>query len=550
MYAPPCSCRTGTNSIDESAKDSFRSKVSSPGMPNTCFTPSASKHSTKRSDALRNVMVCRLFQRAVSTVPTSMKKLALFTTLAVLALVPASASAASSTNWTIRGAGFGHGIGLSQYGAYGYAAHGAEWKSIALHYFKDTHLGNVAGRTVRVLLQSGNGTVWVSGATRAGSHKLDSSKSYRLMRKGLGVELRTARGKRIATMNGVVTVASSAGSVALGGRAMNGLSDGRYRGVIEVRPGTFGGLMAVNALSIDDYIRGVIVGEMPTSWPLPALEAQAVVARSYALTTDAGGAIFDQYPDTRSQMYYGMSRETSGTNQAVQATAGAVGIYGDSVASTYYFSTSGGRTENLKNSWPGSAAVPYLRSVDDPYDNMSPRHRWRFVWSKSKLDAKLGSFVKGKLKSVKVTRRGVSPRIVNAQVVGSRGTVNVTGPQLRSRLGLYDTWAYFVSIKTGQGDASTQPSQPDTQLTDGGGATAARAWMRRVVEPGARTLYVRGAVSPTPKKVTLQVRGRKGWKTVGYGRTDARGRYALLVETAGTYRVLAGGGVGPAVRVR
>src|SRR3954451_18810434 len=272
MYAPPCSCRTGTNWIEESAKDSFRSKVSSPGMPNTCLTPSASKHSTKRSDALRNVMVCRLFQRAVSTVPTSMKKLALFTTLAVLALVPASASAASSSNWTVRGAGFGHGIGLSQYGAYGYAAHGADWKSIALHYFQGTRLGNVAGRTIRVLLQSGNGTVWVSGATRAGSHKLDSTKSYLLMRKGLNsVELRTARGKRIATMDGVVTVSSSSGSFVLGGRAMNGLSGGRYRGKLEVRPGTFGGLMAVNALPLDSYIQGVIVGEMPTSWPQPAL---------------------------------------------------------------------------------------------------------------------------------------------------------------------------------------------------------------------------------------------------------------------------------------
>src|SRR3954447_21908557 len=478
MYAPPCSWRTGTNWIDDSAKDSFRSKVSSPGMPNTCFTPSASKHSTKRSDALRNAMVCRLFQRAVATVSPPMKKLALITTIALLALA-GQASAASSSNWTIRGAGFGHGIGLSQYGAYGYAAHGSEWKSIALHYFKDTHLGNVAGRTIRVLLQSGNGTVWVSGATRAGSHKLDLSKSYRLMRKGLNsVELRTARGKRIATMDGVVPVSSSSGSVALGGRAMNGLSDGRYRGVIEVRPGTFGGLMAVNALPLDDYIRGVIVGEMPTSWPLPALEAQAVVARSYALTSDAGGAIFDQYPDTRSQMYYGMSRETKGTNQAVDATAGNVVMYGNSVATTYYFSTSGGRTENVENSWPGSSPVPYLKSVDDPYDNLSPRHRWRFVWSKSQLDAKLGGFVKGKLRSVKVTKRGVSPRIVNAKVIGTRGTVNVTGPQLRSRLGLYDTWAYFVTIKSGQGDASTQPSAPSgdpMQVTDGGGATASSA---------------------------------------------------------------------------
>jgi stage II sporulation protein D len=480
-----------------------------------------------------------------------MKRLVLPTILLVLALT-GPAQAASSSSWTIRGAGFGHGIGLSQYGAYGYAAHGANSTDIVLHYYKGTRIGNMAGRTIRVLLQSGKGTVVVSGATRAGNHKLNSARSYRLVRKGLGVELRTSGGRRIATMDGVVTVSSSSGSFALGGRAMNGLSNGRYRGVLEVRPATFGGLVAVNALSLDDYIQGVIVGEMPTSWPQPALEAQAIVARSYALTTDAGGAIFDQYPDTRSQMYYGMTRETPGTNQAVRSTAGKIVMYGDSVATTYYFSTSGGRTENVENSWPGSSPVAYLKSVDDPYDNLSPRHRWRLVWSKSTLDAKLGSFVKGRLRTVKVTKRGVSPRIVNAQVVGTRGTVNVTGPQLRSRLGLYDTWAYFVNIKSGQGDASTQPEdQGDPmQVTDGGGATASRSWMRRVIEPGARTLWVRGTISPRPKRVTLQRRVGSKWRTLGYGKTDARGRYALLVENAGVYRVLAAGGVGPAIHVR
>ena len=479
-----------------------------------------------------------------------MRKLALLTSLALLMLV-SQASAATSSTFTIRGAGFGHGIGLSQYGAYGYAAHGANWRDIVLHYYEGTHLANVAGRTIRVLLQSGNGTVWVSGATRAGNHQLDSTKSYRLVRMGVNsVDLRTARGKRIATMDGVVTVSSSSGSFVLGGRSLNGLSGGRYRGSLEVQPGTFGGLMAVNALPLDDYIQGVIVGEMPTSWPQPALEAQAVAARSYALVNDAGGAIFDQYPDTRSQMYYGMSRETPGTNQAVQSTAGQVVMYGNSVASTYYFSTSGGRTENIENAWPGTSPVPYLRSVDDPYDNLSPRHRWRFVWTRKQLDAKLGGFVKGKLRTVKVTKRGVSPRIVAAKVIGSRGSTVVTGPQLRSRLRLYDTWAYFVTIKSGQDKPPARPAPPmrTDQVTDGGGVIASASWLRRVF--GVRSLVISGSISPAAKKITLQKQRGRGWKTIGYGTTDARGRYALLVASTGTYRVLANGGVGPAVRVR
>jgi stage II sporulation protein D len=475
-----------------------------------------------------------------------MRRLALLTALTVFLAAPPALAARSSV--TIRGAGYGHGVGLSQYGAYGYAAHGADWRDIVLHYYNGTRLGNAAGRTIRVLLQENKGTVWVSGVTRAGARKLDSTVSYRLVKHGLGeVELRSAGGKKLATMPAPVTVSSSSGSFVLGGRALNRLSDTRYRGALEVRPGLFGGLTAVNALPLDDYVKGVIVGEMPTSWPIPALEAQAVVARSYSLVTDAGGAVFDQYPDTRSQMYYGMSRETSATNQAVDATSGQVVMYGSQVASTYYFSTSGGRTENVENSWPGTNPVPYLQSVDDPYDNLSPRHRWRFVWSRSKLDAKLGSFVKGRLRSIEVTKRGISPRIVRAKVVGSRGSTQVTGPQLRSLLGLYDTWAYFVTIKSGQGDKTK--GEPTTGgVTDGGGTPAQASWLRRIVGP--TQLVIRGSVSPRPKKITLQKRVRRHWRTVGYGKSDSRGRYALLLSSTGTYRVLANGGVGPLTRIR
>src|SRR4051812_39097766 len=101
-----------------------------------------------------------------------MRRLALLTALLALACAPQALAASSS--FTIRGAGFGHGIGLSQYGAYGYAAHGADWRNIVLHYYKDTHLGNAAGRTIRVLMQSGNNTVWFNGATRAGGKKLNA----------------------------------------------------------------------------------------------------------------------------------------------------------------------------------------------------------------------------------------------------------------------------------------------------------------------------------------------------------------------------------------
>src|SRR5947208_12852789 len=106
-----------------------------------------------------------------------MRRLALLTMLALLAVTPAALAA--RVNFTVRGAGFGHGIGLSQYGAYGYAVHGAGYNQIVLHYYKGTHLENVGGRTIRVLLQSGPKAIWFSGVTQAAGTKLDPTKRYR-----------------------------------------------------------------------------------------------------------------------------------------------------------------------------------------------------------------------------------------------------------------------------------------------------------------------------------------------------------------------------------
>src|SRR5437763_1544137 len=135
---------------------------------------------------------------------------------------------------------------------------------------------------------------------------------------------------------------------------------GTYRGLLELRPGG-SSLTVVNVVGLDAYVQGVVPGEMVASWPAEALKAQAVAARSYALATDAGGAVFDQYADTRSQVYGGMNSETPASNAAVRATAGQVATYGGQVATTYFFSTSGGKTENVENVFYGATPEPYLK---------------------------------------------------------------------------------------------------------------------------------------------------------------------------------------------
>ena len=137
---------------------------------------------------------------------------------------------------------------------------------------------------------------------------------------------------------------------------------GTYRGALEFRPGTFGGVNVINALDVDDYVKGVVPLESPASWPLEALKAQAVAARTYALTTSKGGTGWDHYTDTRSQVYGGAGAEQASTNEAVDATAGELVTYEGEPVVTYFFSTSGGRTENVENTSLGTEPVPWLQA--------------------------------------------------------------------------------------------------------------------------------------------------------------------------------------------
>jgi stage II sporulation protein D len=362
----------------------------------------------------------------------------------VVAFAPAASAAPMQV---VRGAGFGHGIGMSQYGAYGMAQKGWGYAKILRHYYKGTRLGQAPSRPVRVLLQASDPYVRFRGATKGPAGAALSPGTTYVVRPAAGrrLALYGAGGKRVGAYRAPLTVSRGGRPLRLLGPAIQGVTSGRYRGSLELHPGSLGGVTAVNALPIDDYVQGVVASEVPASWHAGVLRAQAVTARTYALSTrKTDGGIFDQYPDTRSQMYKGVTAETSSTNSAVRRTSGEVVTYKGRPATTYYFSTSGGRTENVENSWPGATPQPWLKSIADPYDSISPKHRWTVRFSNARMGALLGS--PGTLKRVDVLRRGVSPRVVRARVYGSNGSVVLTGPQIRARLGLDDTWAYFTRV--------------------------------------------------------------------------------------------------------
>ncbi|HEY8582511.1 MAG TPA: SpoIID/LytB domain-containing protein [Capillimicrobium sp.] len=482
---------------------------------------------------------------------------------AALASAAAPAAAGAASNLTIRGAGFGHGIGMSQYGAMGMAQKGFDHERILRHYFRGTQLGQApAGTVVRVLLQSPRVATF-SGATNAGTRKLSPGTTYGARAASGGkVALTSASGKTLALFNPPLRVTNSADApIKLRGTAGNGVTDGTYRGWLEFRPGAVGEVLAINAVGLEQYVAGVVPNESPGSWPAEALQAQAVAARSYAITTSRSGENgWDQYPDTRSQVYKGATSEYPTTNRAVNATAGQVVTYGGKPITAYFFSTSGGRTENVENVWPGATPRPYLTSVDDPYDKVSPYHRWSpIVKTRGQVESILSGYVKGRFQRIEIKQTGASPRIVKADVVGTGGRTTVTGSTLQQRFGLRDTWITFNALVTqveappkGKLEPVREPDRDGDDGGDGGGPTvgggaspvARVAWLARprVVgelrpgRPGTRVALQRWAAAE----------GR--WATVGATRLGTTRRYKIDLPGEGRYRVTADGLRGPVVR--
>jgi stage II sporulation protein D len=489
--------------------------------------------------------------------------------LVALILLAAAPSAEAASRLVIRGAGFGHGIGMSQYGAYGLSLQGVPYQQILARYYTGTALAQVAAEPeVRVLLQGGQRKVTFSGAARLGDRSLDPARTYNVIRGGAGLVLRHGSKRLFTTAPPLRVDAPAGGALLLDGVSVPGVHDGRYRGALELRPSSQG-ISAINALGLESYVRGVVSAESPSAWPAEALKAQAVAARTYAITSRAGSISdgFDQYADTRSQVYRGVAAERPSTDAAVAATAGQIVTYGGQPVTTFFFSTSGGHTENVENSFVGSEPKPWLKGVADPYDDLSPKHRWKPVtMSLTRAGAKLRGLVKGRFRRIDVVQRGASPRIVRAQIVGTRGRTDVTGPQLRTRFGLFDTWAYFTTVSSNGSRSPVAPPTPAAPVdpaappttTPTGGVTAQARAARPARAAGVRAAGVRapvlsGRIEPAAPgariKVERRVRGK--WRLAVDASLDPNGRYAVAVGSRGVYRVRYAGTVaGPAVRVR
>ena len=366
---------------------------------------------------------------------------ALVIAAALLVAAPATASAKSIV---IEGRGWGHGIGMSQYGAYGYALReGRDHEWILGHYYSGTTLGRAPATRMRVRLKESRAPK-LCGATRARDAagrriRLRSRHTYRFRAAGGGRVTVTdvTRDRRRRSLRAPVTVTGGS-TTCLRGRAENGVSNGTYRGrMVLNRDG--GRVEVVNHVSLEHYLYGVVPAEMPSTWPAEALRAQAVVARSYALRSQRPSGTFDVYADVRSQVYRGVLGESDSTTDAVRATRATVVLAGDEVAQTFFFSTSGGRTAAVEEEW-GGEAISYLRSVDDPHDDLSPYHTWTVRLSERRVRRALRDLTPGRFRGIDVAALTASGRAATVAIEGSRGTNTVPAATIRTRLGLRSTW--------------------------------------------------------------------------------------------------------------
>jgi SpoIID/LytB domain protein len=385
--------------------------------------------------------------------------LALVASVALLApAAPASAAAADPavtigpdvTTLTVTGDGWGHGHGMSQWGAQGAALQGLGYADIIKFYYRGTTMSSLSA-TVRVLITAdtdGNTTVRHKPGLKV--KDLGNGKTYRLHTK------RTPRVWRLRTVRGATRLYYRTGRWHLyrtGGRvALKGAGEFRAPGPITLRLPSGdrayrGGLRyvnsdTVNVLGMEKYLRGVVPAEAFPSWEPAALQAQAVAARTYAAyeRADHLGGYYQICDTSACQVYRGSDIETRSTDAAIAATRGRVVLYGGKLAFTQFSASSGG--------WTSTGSQPYLVAQPDPYDNEASGDK-NLNWTRTVAVALLERArpAIGQLSSIRITDRDDDPDhpnegwVQSILLTGSTGTATMSGSEFKSLYGLKS--AYF-----------------------------------------------------------------------------------------------------------
>jgi SpoIID/LytB domain protein len=373
----------------------------------------------------------------------------------------------SGSTLTLSGRGFGHGRGMSQWGAYGAATKGLTWQQIVGFYYPNTTIASIGNPALRVRLtavgsggtqvaytdglQLTNGTTTVSlfGRNADGTVR----QRWRIVPDGSGLTLQwlergqwrsTSSWKAVSTPLTLKNPTSGVVRVVMPGGSMRD-----YRG--DVRTHRYGSAaMSVNVVTTQSYLMGVVPAEMPASWSAAALQAQAVAARSYAAYQRAhqpSGSLFDTCDTTSCQVYRGAveytstgsvsrTNEDSRSNSAVAATLGSVVHYQGAIALTEFSASNGGYT--------AGSSIPYQVVKSDPYDGAVTGNPSTWTASVAITSIESAYAATGSFRALRIESRNGGGqwggRITSITIVGSKSSTTVSGESFRARFGLRSSW--------------------------------------------------------------------------------------------------------------
>ncbi|MEO8272651.1 MAG: SpoIID/LytB domain-containing protein, partial [Chloroflexota bacterium] len=370
---------------------------------------------------------------------------------------------------TVYGRGWGHGVGLSQYGAKGRALDGQTAAQILAHYYAGTSIATTTNKAVRVLVLAsfaatatnpvqvyGRGATWtIDGVDK--TFPVDARLRFTPTVSGT-----TTTWKVLVTATDGSTLYSAASPSSIRVRSGAGSTlqlfstpsaYDRFRAVLRLIGATNGTstVNVVNELPMESYLMGVVPAEISATWPVESIRAQAIAARSYAeyrLHPTTG--TFDVYNDTRSQVYFGYLAEKTATSAAITATAGKVLRTSSGAKVTALFhSADGGATENNENVFVSATGAKvagvysYLRGSMDrradgtTYDNTSPYTTWKTkTYTLAQIQAWFAADTRsnvGALVAIDLRNRGISGRLISVTLIGANGTTKkVSGDVFRS----------------------------------------------------------------------------------------------------------------------
>ena len=324
----------------------------------------------------------------------------------------------------------------------------------------------------------------------------------------------TSNGRTRARLTAPVRVTGGA-STCVRGEAINGVRNGLYRGAMTLQRWEGRRILAVNELGLESYLQGVVdrrdageLGRRGAQGPgrrRPLLRAAQPPQRPRLRP-------LSRTPARRSTA--AIAGETAAAIAAARATRALAVRYGVEIAQTFFHSTSGGRTAGYVEGFGGGLEVPYLRPVEDAYDDISPLHTWSVRLTDRDMERKLREVVLGDLQDVKVASTGETGRAATVDVVGDEGTIQISGQELRRLLELRSHWftiraraprAARSALTRSNGIRTLFGRPDDADWTDPGSSrTLAGAHVRpaRHRDPAAQRRHPSGRSSCAPRAAT------------------------------------------------